>query len=76
MLVSSLRRDPDTADWANNRIRFPEDSHGPPRPSELGPECLTHHAGLGTAVFGLGSTRVMKFGLDVTFSHLLTLWRT
>ncbi len=41
--------------------------HGPAQASKLGPESLIYRTGLGTRVFGLGSPRVMEFGLRVTF---------
>jgi hypothetical protein len=41
--------------------------HRTPQPGELGPESLVYRTGLGTGVFGLGSPRVMEFGLRLTF---------
>ena len=55
MLTNTCCTNPDTANSTGSMIRPPEDSHGSPRPSECGPESLTHHTGLGTGVFDLGS---------------------
>jgi hypothetical protein len=41
--------------------------HKIPQPGEVGPESLVYRTGLGTGVFGLGSPRVMEFGLRVAF---------
>ena len=40
---------------------------GHPNPASAAPEILICRTGLGTVVFGLGSPRVMEFGLRVTF---------
>jgi len=41
--------------------------HKTAQPGEVGPESLVYRTGLGTGVFGLGSPRVMEFGLRVAF---------
>jgi hypothetical protein len=41
--------------------------HTTPQPGEIGPESLVYRTGLGTGVFGLGSPRVMEFGMRVAF---------
>jgi hypothetical protein len=41
--------------------------HMTTQPGELGPESLVYRTGLGTGVFGLGSPRVVEFGLRLTF---------
>jgi hypothetical protein len=41
--------------------------HTTPQPGEIGPESLVYRTGLGTGVFGLGSPRVMEFGMRLTF---------
>ena len=41
--------------------------HTTPQPGELGPESLVYRTGLGTGVFGLGSPRVLEFGMRLTF---------
>ena len=41
--------------------------HTTAQPGELNPESLVYRTGLGTGVFGLGSPRVMEFGMRVGF---------
>ncbi len=41
--------------------------HTTAQPGELNPESLVYRTGLGTGVFGLGSPRVMEFGMRVAF---------